>query len=241
MDSLARFLGPLCVALLILGSFTGTAAAVDESATGRLIVELEADGDANVVLTDEYDLTDAEQRTAFENVRNNETLRQRSGSRFREGMQSLSGAVNEEVDRELRVGEVTVGTTVDGETGIVGYQSHWENLARVDGDRIVLSEPFSAYAGVDQELVVVAPEGGEFTSVSPQPHRAGEEVVGWSGGAALGEDFEVVATGPEGAAEEATEEPTERFSDPDETYGGGPIALGVSALLLASLFVGRKR
>lgn len=236
MDPFARFLGPLCVVFLLLGVFTGTAGAVDESANGRFIIELETDGDANVVFTDEYDLTDAEQRAAFENARNNETLRRQAGSRFREGIQSLSEAVDREVERELRVGEVTVGTAVDGETGIVAYQFRWENLARVDGDRIVLSEPFSAYASVDQELIVFAPEGGELTSVSPQPARQGEDVAIWPGRTALGEDFEVVATGPA----EASEEPTPHFSDPSETHGG-PIALGISALLLASLFVGRKR
>jgi hypothetical protein len=236
MAVFARFLGPLCVAFLLLGAFTGTAAAVDEPANGRFIIELETDGDANVVLTDEYDLTDAEQRAAFENAHSNETLRRQAGSRFREGLRSLSQAINQRVDRELRVGTVTVGTAIDGETGVVAYQFRWENLASVDEGQIVLSEPFSAYARVDQELIVFAPEGGELTSVSPQPARQGEDVASWPGRTALGEDFEVVATGPE----EANEEPTTHFSDPSETHGG-PIALGIAALLLASLFVGRER
>ena len=240
MAAFARFLGPLCVAFLLLGAFTGTAAAVDEPVNGRFIIELETDGDANVVFTDEYDLTDAEQRAAFENARSNETLRRQAGSRFREGIQSLSEAINQRVDRELRVGAVTVGTAIDGETGVVAYQFRWENLASVDEGQIVLSEPFSAYARVDQELIVFAPEGGELTSVSPKPARQDDGVASWPGLTQFGDNFEVIATVPTETEESGTDPPP-TFSNGSETYGGAPVALGVSILLLTTLFIGREQ
>lgn len=222
MNSSHRILGFLCVATLAFGGFTGVAAAVDEPANGRLVVELDANGDADVVFTDEFDLTDPRQRAAFESARENREIRRQAAVQFRGGMQSISEEANEGIDRELRVGEVTVETAVYGETGIVGYQFRWENLAALEGDRIVLSEPFSTYDLLDRELVVIAPEGYELTSVSPQPARQGDDAVSWPGLTEFGDRFEVVAAEP-------------------SVHGDGPIALGVSALLLATLFVGRKR
>ena len=137
-------------------------------------------------------------------------------------MQSISDGASEGIDRQLRVGEVTVETTTEGETGTVAYRFRWENLAVVEDDRIVLSEPFSSYASLDRELVVTAPEGYEFASVSPQPEHQEDGVVSWSGLTDFGESFEVVVV-------------------EQETHGDGPIAIGVAALLLASLFIGRDQ
>lgn len=222
MSSRHRIFGLLCIVTLSFGVLAGTVAAVDAPANGQLIVELDANGDADAVFTDEFDLTDPRQRAAFENARENEELRRQAAIQFRGGMQSISDEANAGIDRELRIGAVTVETMVDGDTGIVAYRFRWENLATVDGDRIVLSEPFSTYDRLDRELIVIAPEGYELASVSPQPARRGEDVASWPGLTAFGDRFEVVATEP-------------------SIHGDGPVAFGVSVLLLATLFVGRER
>jgi hypothetical protein len=241
MDSLRRFGGILCIVLVAIGLFAAPAAAVDEPANGQFIVELDANGDADVVFTDEFDLTDPQQRPVFEEVRENEEFERQAKERFREGIRSVSEQANEEIDRELRVGEVTIGTVVDGETGYVVYRFRWENLAVVDEDRIVLSEPFSTYDTLDRELIVLAPEGGELTSVSPQPARRGEDVASWPGLTAFGDNFEVVATVPD-ESDEFWADSTPEFASGSETYGGGgPVVLGVSLLLFVTLFVGRQR
>ena len=243
MSHVSRLSVLLCAVGLALVVLTGTAAAVDEPADGQMIVELDADGDADVVFTEEFDLSDDEQRAVFEGVAEDEELRAEAASQFREGMQFVSEEANEGIDRELRVGEVTVETATDGDVGIVGYEFRWENIARLDGDRIVLSEPFSTYDSLDRELVVFAPEGGELTSVSPQPQRQGTDVASWPGLTEFGESFEVVATAPDVGDDPDPVSDTEQpqFSEESDPYGGAPAALGVSALLLAALLVGRKR
>ncbi len=222
MTSSYRRLGLLCIVVLSSGLLVGTTAAVEQPANGQLVIELDTTGDADAVFTDAVDLADPRQRAAFESVRENEEFRQEAAIQFRAGMESVSGEAGEGIDRELRVGEVTVETVVDGDTGIVAYRFRWENLAAVEGDRIVLSEPFSTYDSLDRELVVVAPEGYELASVSPQPARTGDGVASWPGLTAFGDRFEVVATAP-------------------RVHGDGPIAIGVAALLLGTLFVGRER
>lgn len=242
MNPVPRLPVLLCVVGLALVALTGSAAAVDEAADGRMIVELDTDGDADVVFTEEFDLSDTEQRAVFEDVEEDEELRVEAAEQFREGMQFVSAEANEGLDRELRVGEVTVETVRDGDVGIVGYQFRWENIARLDGDRIVLSEPFSTYDSLDRELIVFAPEGGELTDVSPQPQRQGTDVASWPGLTEFGQSFEVVAVGPAVEDSEPVSEPEPpQFSEGSEPYGGAPLALGVSALLLATLLVGRKR
>lgn len=242
MNPVPRLSVLLCVVGLALVACTGSAAAVDEAADGRMIVELHTDGDADVVFTEEFNLSDTEQRAVFEDAEDDEAFRAEAAEQFREGMQRVSAEANEGLDRELRVGEVTVETIRDGGVGTVGYQFRWENIARLDGDRIVLSEPFSTYDSLDRELIVLAPEGGELTDVSPQPQRQGTDVASWPGLTEFGESFEVVAVGPTVEDPEPASEPEPPlFSEGSEPYGGAPLALGVSALLLATLLVGRKR
>ena len=232
-----RSLALCCLAVvtvtIAVGGLAGTAAAIEEPADGQFVVELDADGDADVVFTSEFDLTDPEQQAAFEEVHEDDARKESAGAQFRENMRFVSAVANEEVDRELRIDEVTVGTTVDGDRGVLVYQFRWENLAAVDGDRIVLSEPFSIYDELDRELVVFAPEGGELENVSPEPAERGEDVARWPGLTAFGEEFEVVATAPSDAPPQ--------FSDGSDTYGAGPTAIGVSVLLFVTLFIGRQR
>lgn len=239
MNSPVRIVSIVCIAALALGVIAGPAVAAEEPASGQLIVELDANGDADTVFTDEFDLTDPDERAVFEDVRDDAELRETAAGQLREDMQRVSDVASEDLDREMRVGDVTVETIVDGETGIVAYRFRWENLAVIDGDRIVLSEPFSTYDSLDRELIVLAPEGEELTSVSPQPHRRGDDVATWPGLTRFGEGFEVVSTGAGPPEEHSTA--SEPPIDPDDAHGSGPIALAVSALLVAILFVGRQR
>lgn len=228
----ARTLVAVCVVAVAIGLFGGAAAAADAPADGRLLVELDDEGGADAVFVDAYNLTVDGQRAAFEDIRRNDERRAAAAAELRSGLQSVSEEASAGIDRELRIGEVTVETRVSGDAGIVAYRFRWENLTRVDGGRVVLTEPFATFDALDRELVVVAPAGYELTEVSPPPERRIENTVGWPGLTSFGDGFVVVAT--------AAEEPTPEFAEGDDTYGG-PIALGVSALLFAALFIGRKR
>lgn len=242
MNSVARLALALCIASIAFGAFAGAAAAQEPSeTTPRLIIELDTNGDANAVFTDVYDLTDPDSRTAFEAAKEDEALRDAAATQLREQMQLVSDEANADLDREIRVGDVTIEMIEEGETGIVAYRFRWENLAVVEGDRIVLSEPFSTYDSLDRELIVFAPEGEELVSISPQPQRQGTDVASWPGLTQFGEGFEVVSTGGIADAPADTFGPIEHDDPTSETYGSAPIALGVSVLLLATLLVGRPR
>ena len=240
MHAVARLLAVLCIAALALGGTAGTAAAQsapdDRAAAGQFVVELEADGDANATFTEEFDLTDPDEREVFERADSDAELRAAVGERFGEEMRAVSGAANEGLDRDLRVGEITVETAVVGETGIVAYEFRWENVAAVEDDRIVLAEPFSLFETLDRELVVVAPEGYTIESAAPEPERADGDTVAWPGLTTFGEGFEVVAAPASGGMG-----PIEHSRDGPATHGGAPLAFGISALVLGSLFVGRKQ
>jgi len=235
MHTASRLLAALCIAALALSGVAGTAAA-QSAADGQFVVELDADGDANATFSDEFDLSDPDEREVFERADSNAELRATAAERFGEEMRLVSRTANEALDRELRVGEITVETAVVGETGVLAYEFHWENVAAVDDERVVLAEPFSLFETLDRELVVVAPEGYAIESASPEPGRAEGDTVAWPGLTTFGDDFEVVAVPDSGGAMAPIEHSRE-----GTTHGGAPLALGISALVLGSLLVGRKR
>ncbi len=239
MNTVVRLLAVLCIAVLTVGVAAGTGVA--QASGGQFIVELDTNGDADVVFTDEFDLTDDDERELFEEVQASAELRDTAAEQFGEEMQFVSDVGSENLDREITVGAVAVETAVEGETGIVAYTFRWGNLAAVDSGEITLSEPFSTYDSLDRELVVFVPEGYELTSVSPQPERQGADVATWPGLTEFGEGFLVVATAPEAADDGTGLDPIEHAPANADVYGGAPVALGVSLLLLGFLLVGRKQ
>lgn len=210
-----------------------------EPSNGTFRVALKADGDADVRYTDELNLSDDEERREFEEIRDNETHRAVLADRREEEMAFVSAQANEHVDRELRVGEVTVETETRGDVGVVAYRFAWENLAAVDGERVVLAEPFSLYDELDRELVVVAPAGYELTAVDPDPAQRNATTASWPALTDLS-GFEVVAEG-EGAGADGG------VGDGDDGDGGviadgpglGP-GVAAAALLLAATLARRR-
>lgn len=207
--------------------------AIEEPGDGYFLVELDADGDAAVEYTNHTDLTDDDQREWFESVRDDEETREAVAAQRREEMQFVSDQANEHVDRDVRAGEVSVETGTDGDVGIVTYRFEWKNLAAVDGDRVILAEPFSLYDQFDRELVVVAPAGYELTSVTPEPGHHNETTASWPGLTDLA-GFEVVATG-EGDDGDAGDDGS--FAD----GAGFGVSLAVGSLLAATLLVRRQQ
>lgn len=224
----------LCLAgLLALSLAAGGATAIEEPDEGYFLVELDADGDATVEYTNHTNLSDDDQRGWFEAVRDDQETREAVAAQRREEMQFVSDQANERVDREMTVGEVSVETETDGDVGIVTYRFEWDNLAAADGDQVTLAEPFSLYDEFDRELVVVAPDGYELTSVTPEPEHRNETTATWPGFTEL-TGFEVVATGDDGdggAGDDGS------FADGD----GFGVSLAVGSVLAAALLARRRR
>ena len=115
MNPSYRTLGVLCIVVLASGFLAGTAAAADadeQSANGQLVVELDTNGDADAVLTDEFDLTDPQQQAVFADARENEELRQAAASQVRGGMQSISDRASQGSKRrpKMRSGSSLIGS-----------------------------------------------------------------------------------------------------------------------------------
>lgn len=239
MDRSLPLLGVLCIlGLLVVAGSAGVAvggatAQEAEPSDGQYLLELEASGDAEVVVSTELDLTDDDQRATFEQFEDEE-YRESAAERFENDTRFVSEVANEQVDREMRIGEVTVEPTTSsgGEVGVVTYRFRWEALAAADDGRVTLSEPFSLYDELDRELVVVAPEGYELTSAAPDPEEHNETTASWPGFTPL-EGFEVVAEeGVDGAVEDGW-----AIGD-----GAGPGAvLAAISLLAAGLVLAARR
>ena len=222
-----RWLGVVLVVVACLSGISATAGAIDEPADGEFIVELEADGDAEVRVVSRFDLDDDE-RTAFERLDDNDE-RTAAAEQFLDEMRFVAEVANDNIDREMNVSNVSVETETQNGIGVVTYTVDWANLAAVEagGDRLTISEPFSIYNELDRELVVIAPDGYEITSATPEPEEADERSASWPGLTDLSE-FEVVT------------ERTDAEGTDDDGAGFGVVA-GVVALLVAVALFARRR
>lgn len=232
MSSLARVAAVFCVLLLVGSPLAGIGAAQEdddgpEPIDGRFLVELEADGDAQVSLERHYDLTNDTERRAFEALHEDEAARQRKADQVQQDTEYVNNVADDETDRDMAVGNVTVETSVDGDVGTVTSRFTWENLAAVEDGQLVLAEPFSLYDQLDRELVVVVPDDYEITSATPDPDEQNATTASWEGFTSFSEPeggFEVVAEGPSA----------------DDGAGFGPV-LGVVAFVAATLLARQRR
>ncbi|MHC3436960.1 DUF7345 domain-containing protein [Natrialbaceae archaeon A-gly3] len=207
------------VALLLVSALaTPVAAASDaEIEESTLHVDLEADGDATVSLVSVYDLSDPDERDAFESLREDESVQEESLERFVDRL----GAVAASVDEEQSVAAESVDVRTDDDRGIVTLSVTWSGLADLEDDTLVLTEPFASGFEPDWTLLVTAPDGSTIESTGTDTATVAETQATWEPGAELS-GFEVTVS---------------LADDADETPGFGmtiaviAVALGVVALL----------
>ncbi|WP_424014046.1 DUF7345 domain-containing protein [Halorubrum xinjiangense] len=132
----------------------GTEPAVEEGSS--FVVALDADGDATVTLVLTYDLADADDEAAFEELRERP---ENVTARFGDRLTRIAERTATETDREMRVADARTEFESTNETGAVRISATWTNLAAVDGDRLVVSEPFASAFRPDRPFVLVAPDG----------------------------------------------------------------------------------
>ncbi|WP_418283961.1 DUF7345 domain-containing protein [Halorubrum sp. DTA46] len=132
----------------------GTEAAVEDGSA--FVVALEPDGDATVTLVLTYDLADADDEAAFEDLRERP---ENVTARFDDRISRIADRTATQVDREMTVSDVRTEIESGDGTGVVRLSATWTNLAAVDGDRLVVSEPFASEFRPDRPFVLVAPDG----------------------------------------------------------------------------------
>lgn len=220
-------------AALALGAVAAPAAAQPEqnqNAEPSIVVEVQADGDAVVTLTATYDLTSQAERDAFESMQNDEEARENATRRYAERLDSIAKSASERVDRQMRVPADGASLELEkrGEVGVVRYSATWENLAAVEGDRLVVTEPFASNYGTDRPFVLVAPDGYAVTSASPGADADGSASATWNAGAEL-DGFE------------ATMEPAGDSGSADSLPGFGVGAALAAGAGSAALTLRRRR
>lgn len=129
-------------------------------AGSSFVVAPDADGDATVALVLTYDLADDADEAAFEE------LRERPGNvtaRFADRMTRIAERTATQTGREMDVSDARIEVESADGTGVIRLSVTWTNLAAVDGDRLVVSEPFESAFRPDRPFVLVAPDGYALT------------------------------------------------------------------------------
>lgn len=195
-DQLARTVRQFLVALLALAVLASVSIAPVAGATSHddaepsFAVELDDDGDATVTLTMTYDLTDDDDRAAFQSLEDGDADQEDALQRFASRLDDVAADVNERTDRSTSVSAAAVSTTSTDDVGALRLSVTWSNLATEEDGALVLEEPFASGFEAEQSLTVVAPEGYEITSATPSPDASDEHSMTWDAGSDL-EGFEL--------------------------------------------------
>lgn len=236
---------PTVLALALVVSLVPVATAAQttqNSAEESVVVSLDGDGDAALSLVIPFDLTDAEQRAAFEEFSTDEGRQQTLVEQYETRVSNVAAELDNRTDREMRVTDPRIESRTD-DSGSVGYVEvtvTWERLAAADGDRLQLREPFDSGFAPDARMTVEAPENHRFVSTTPEATIEDGTAV-WTTGQEL-DNFDVTVapadTDPDDeSGGETTPGGTESTASPDENGAGfGVVAalVAVGTLLLAS-------
>lgn len=139
----------------------------------RFLVALDAEGDADVSVTYTYDLETEAERDAFEEPETNETVRERLSTRFENRMAGVAAAASNETGRSMAASGASISAASSDGVGTVTLTVRWTNLAAVDGDRLVVTEPFASGVQPDRTFTVRAPDGDAIADASPDPSSGG--------------------------------------------------------------------
>jgi len=229
MPSTHRAVALALAAALAIGAIAGPAVAQPkQNDEPSLVVEVQEGGDAVVTLTATYDLTSEAERDAFASLRNDQSARENATRRYAAGLDSVARNASDRVDREMRVPADAASVSLEerGDVGVVRYSATWENLAAVEGDRLVVTEPFASNYDTDRPFVLVAPEGYELAGATPSVDADGEASATWDAGTSL-DGFE------------ATMEPSD--GGPTDSLPGFGVGAAVASVAGAAAFALRRR
>lgn len=229
----------LCFGVLLVAAALTTPVATahtdDRSVHPEFEVALESDGSATVTVQYTYDLgTDAEQE-AFRSLEDDQGSKTEATDRFASRLAKVAAATSNETGRTMRVTNATIDLrrAEDNTTGVVTFTLDWSNIARVDGDRLVLTEPFASGYDADRSVTVRAPDGYRIGETTPEPASSSDAQATWEPGTDF-EGFELVVERADESG--ATGNRATGLSAP----GFGVLA-GVLGLFGALLLVRRQR
>lgn len=228
--------GCLCIALV--SALLATPAATHPEGD-RFVVELDETGAAEVSITFAHDLDTDDERAAFESLRENETAQAEYTERFENRMMAVSDDVSAATDRELSVGSSNIELHRSEDVGVVVLSLEWTNLAAVDGDQLILTEPFASGLDPDRALTVVVPDGYDIASTTPGSSSDDGTSVTWDSGVNL-DDFELVFEARSETERSGTDDASPDADDTEDAVGFGIVTAVVALLSAAALVVRRQ-
>lgn len=170
--------------------------ATQESATPEpsMRVDLRENGSARITLTMTFDLSNGTQAQRYNQLAQNQSARFQVAAVFMQGMRSVAEGAQNRTGREMAVTQPDVNTYEQNQAGVLEVSVTYAGLAAVEGDRLVVSEPFSGGYTPDRTFVLTAPEGYEIAEATPQPASTSDDgrVATWSADSDL-EAFSVTA------------------------------------------------
>lgn len=238
----AGCLAALLVVGFVAGPAVGSAAATAHDSTEQaFIVDLDAEGDATVTLRLTYNLTNENEKAAFEDLKNDEQAQTDYRERFVSRLADVAANAENATGREMNVSNGAIEFSRSGDTGIVELSADWQGLAAVEDGTVTVTEPFASGFEPSQTFVVVAPDGYGLSSSAVEPAATQDGAVMWEAGTDL-TGFEL--TFSESAAVTETTAAEETEGTPAETGdsapGFGPV-LALVALLAAALVAVRRQ
>lgn len=162
-------------------------AAAQSNTEPAFVVDVHADGSADVSLRSTFDLTTDDEQDAFSSLMDDEQARQNAKDRFLKRMQAVANDAENATGRAMAVtgARIDLRLTADNETGIVTISVTWDGLAAVDGGSLTVTEPFASGFDPERPFVLRAPDGYSFTSVTPEPDDRTASVLTWEAGTDL--------------------------------------------------------
>lgn len=170
--------GAVALALVLVVALAGLPGATAQESSGeRVIVDVEADGDATVTTVYVYDLTDDGDRQSFSAL---EDDRENLSRTYAQRLRAVADGVADETGREMAIEDPNASIDHRGDVGVVRLSVTWTNLAAIEGDRLVLAAPFDDGFDSDRPLVVRAPDGEEITDTAVEPTDRSDGQATWS-------------------------------------------------------------
>lgn len=226
--------------MIVAVAATPAAAAAQSSAEPSLVVDLQDGGDAVVALTLTYDLETDDERAAFRTLQNDSEARADARERFRSRMAAVASDAGNATGREMSVTDAAVDVAVsdDGQVGVVELSVTWTDLAAVEGDRLVVTEPFASGFEPDRPFSVRGPDGHRLAGATPAPADDGANAATWEAGTDLAGFEATFAPADEGGTPTASDgdgTAGEDGGDGGDGGGVGPPGFGAGVALLALL------
>lgn len=191
--------------VLLVSTFAMPVAA-SSSATGDQLeepaihIELESNGDATVSMVSVYDLTDEDERDAFETLQGDESTQAELLERFGDRLDEIATEIETNTAHEMTVTAESADVRTTGDRGIVTLSVSWEGLAATDGDTLTVTEPLASGFDLDRSLVVTVPADATIESATPDPTTQDDTRATWDAESDL-DEFELTASLSDGTAE----------------------------------------